>query len=110
MVIQVLVSTPSPAPTGHTRQGPRQPTPGRLGRPTRVQNRTHRRRLRDIVQKYEERVGTWDDPQSVPFPETIKDVVLRFGGLSTRPLAIGTGVRRAGPETPHDRGLAFFDK
>jgi hypothetical protein len=43
-------------------------------------------------------------------PVTVRDVVLRFGGLTTHPLAIRTVVRRPGPEMRHDRGVAFFDK
>ena len=39
-----------------------------------MQDRAHRRRPRDIVRKDEERVGTEDDPQSAPLPETVKDV------------------------------------
>ena len=91
--VQVTTSSQpsSPTPTGHPRHGPHQPSGG------------------DIVRKDKERVGTGDNQNAVRLPETVKDVVLRFDGLMTRTglLVIKT---RPGPETPHDRGVAFFDK
>ena len=45
-----------------------------------------------------------------PPPKTVKNVVLRFGGLTMGLLTIWTIARRTGPKTPHDRSAAFFDK
>ena len=42
-------------------------------------------------------------------PRLVKDVVLRFGGLTTRRLEIGTIVHQGDPETPQDRSIAFFE-
>jgi hypothetical protein len=116
VVCRILLALHHPRQTDASSRHPRAPGATRaapvqrrvLDGPGGVENNPECGRARDVVRKDEERVGAGDDAEAKALADRVENVVLRFGGLTPGPGAVGRGGSGGCPVSPDDGGLTLF--